>query len=227
MRSRYAVDGELRLRFQSDLIPLLEPLRRRAMGITRNHADAEDLLQETMVKAYTGFRTFQLGSNFHAWLSRILINTYISDYRKRQHLPTQCPFDDIVGSLPADVSNGVQGLRSVEDEALNALPDEKIRAAMLALPEPFRLAVYYADIEGFRPKEIADLMRIPVGTVNSRLHRGRRFLRRLLTDVAQQLTAHPTPRVSTEPENTLPAKVSPSRGIEDASLNTLSKGNFR
>jgi RNA polymerase sigma-70 factor, ECF subfamily len=179
-------DGELSARFQSDVIPLLEPLYHHAMRMTRNHADAEDLVQETMVKAYAGFRTFQPGGNFHAWLHRILINTYMSGYRKQQCRPTQYPIDDIAGAqLAANAQHRASGLHSAEEQALERLGDNRIRAALQALPEQFRLAVYYADVEGFRSKEIADFMRTPVGTVTSRLHRGRRLLRRLLADAAQ------------------------------------------
>jgi len=180
------VDGDLSARFQSDVIPLLEPLHHHAMRMTRNHADAEDLVQETMVKAYAGFRTFEPGGNFHAWLHRILINTYISRYRKQQSRPAEYPIDDIAGAQLANTPHKASGLRSAEEQALERLGDNRIRAAMQALPEQFRLAVYYADVEGFRSREIADLMRTPLGTVMSRLHRGRRLLRRLLADGAQQ-----------------------------------------
>ena len=180
-------DGELSARFQSDVIPLREPLYRHAVRLTRNHADAEDLAQETMVKAYAGFRTFEPGGNFAAWLHRILINTYISGYRKQLCRPVQHPTADITDmELAPNTANLASGLRSAEEQALERLGDNRIRAAMEALPKPFRLAVYYADVEGFRCREIADLMRTPVGTVLSRLHRGRFLLRRLLADVAQQ-----------------------------------------
>jgi RNA polymerase sigma-70 factor (ECF subfamily) len=179
-------DGELSARFQSDVIPLLEPLYQRAMRMTRNHADAEDLLQETMVKAYAGFRTLQPGGNFAAWLHRILMNTYISGYRKQQCRPTQYPIDDIAGARLANTPHRASALHSAEEQALERLGDNQIQAAMQALPEQFRLAVYYADVEGLRSREIADLMRTPVGTVMSRLHRGRRLLRCLLADGAQR-----------------------------------------
>jgi len=180
-------DGELSARFQSDVIPLREPLYRHAVRLTRNHADAEDLAQETMVKAYAGFRTFEPGGNFAAWLHRILINNYISGYRKQLCRPVQHPTADITDmELAPNTANLASGLRSAEEQALERLGDNRIRAAMEALPKPFRLAVYYADVEGFRCREIADLMRTPVGTVLSRLHRGRFLLRRLLADVAQQ-----------------------------------------
>ena len=180
-------DGELSARFQSDVIPLREPLYRHAVRLTRNHADAEDLAQETMVKAYAGFRTFEPGGNFAAWLHRILINNYISGYRKQQCRPVQHPTADITDmELAPNTANLASGLRSAEEQALERLGDNRIRAAMEALPKPFRLAVYYADVEGFRCREIADLMRTPVGTVLSRLHRGRLLLRRLLAGVAEQ-----------------------------------------
>jgi RNA polymerase sigma-70 factor (ECF subfamily) len=185
-QARRAAYGDLSARFQSDVIPLREPLYEHAMRMTRNHADAEDLLQETMVNAYTGFRTFEQGGNFAAWLHRILINTHISSYRKQQCRPAQCPIDDITGAQLANTPHMASGLRSAEEQALERLSDNQIRDALQALPEQFRLAVYYADVEGFRSKEIADLMRTPVGTVTSRLHRGRRLLRHLLADRAQQ-----------------------------------------
>ena len=187
VQPRHVTDGELSAQFQSDMIPLREPLYRHAVRLTRNHADAEDLAQETMVKAYAGFRTFEPGGNFAAWLHRILINNYISGYRKQQCRPVQHPTADITDmELAANTANLASSLRSAEEQALERLGDNRIRAAMEALPKPFRLAVYYADVEGFRCREIADLMRTPVGTVLSRLHRGRFLLRRLLADVAQQ-----------------------------------------
>jgi RNA polymerase sigma-70 factor (ECF subfamily) len=182
-----ATEAEVTARFERDAAPLLAPLYRQALRMTHNHADAEDLLQETMAKAYAGFRTFREGSNFNAWLHRILINAYITSYRKKQRRPAQYPTDEFTDpQLAANAQHMAGGLRSAEDQALDALPDNEIRAAMQALPEQFRTAVYYADIQGFRFKEIAELMDTPIGTVMSRLHRGRRILRRLLADVAKQ-----------------------------------------
>ena len=181
-----AADGELGARFQSAVIPLLEPLYQHAMRMTRNHADAEDLVQETMVNAYAGFRTSEPGGDFTAWLHRILTNTYISSYRKQQCRSAQCPIDDITGAQLANTPHAASGLRSAEAQALERLGDKQVRDALHALPEQVRLAVYYADVEGFRSKEIADLLRTPVGTVTCRLHRGRRLLRGLLAEFAQQ-----------------------------------------
>jgi RNA polymerase sigma-70 factor (ECF subfamily) len=180
-------DAELSARFERDVIPLVAGLYRQAMRITRNHDDAEDLLQETMLKAYSGFHMFREGSNLGAWVYRILTNAYINGYRKRQRQPAQHPTDQFTDlQLATEAQHSARGLRSAEEEALEALPDNAIRLAMQALPEQFRTAVYYADIEGYRFKEIAELTGTPIGTVMSRLHRGRRQLRRLLADVARE-----------------------------------------
>jgi RNA polymerase sigma-70 factor, ECF subfamily len=173
--------SELAARFQRDATPLLPELHQRALRLTRNHHDAEDLVQDTMANAYRGYPTFKEGSNFRAWLYRIELNTYISDYRKSKRRPTQYPTAEVTElEVLADASG--RGPRSAEDQALAALPNSDVTSAMRALPEQFRTAVYYADVAGYPFKEIAELTNAPIGTVMSRLHRGRRHLRRILVD---------------------------------------------
>ncbi|KXO88288.1 RNA polymerase [Tsukamurella pulmonis] len=178
---------QLTARFEAEALPLLDQLYGAALRMTRNPADAEDLVQETYVKAYSAFRSFKKGTNLKAWLYRILTNTYINGYRKKQRQPAQYPTDEITDyQLAATAEHSSTGLRSAEIEALDALPDDEIKEALAKLPEDFRMAVYYADVEGFPYKEIAEIMGTPIGTVMSRLHRGRRQLRTELEGVARE-----------------------------------------
>lgn len=174
-------------RFERDAIPYLDQLYSAAMRMTRNPQDAEDLVQETFAKAYSSFHQFKEGTNLKAWLYRILTNTFINSYRKKQRQPQISMDEDVEDwQLARAESHTSGGLKSAEMEALEGLPDSDVKEALAKLPEDFRLAVYLADVEGFPYKEIAEIMDTPIGTVMSRLHRGRRQLRAMLTDYARE-----------------------------------------
>src|SRR3954468_22018000 len=175
--------------FEAQAMEFMPSLYTAALRMTRNPADAEDLVQETYLKAYRGFGGFEQGTNLKAWLYRILTNTFINSYRSKQRRPDETELDEAedlylyrrLGGLEA-ASMG----RSAEDELMDWFTDAEVKTAMESLPEQFRIAVILADIEGFSYKEIAEILDIPIGTVMSRLHRGRKSLQKQLYGFAAE-----------------------------------------
>ena len=160
-----------------------------ALRMTRNAADAEDLVQETYLRAYRGFGGFEEGTNLRAWLYRILTNAYINTYRARQRRPEESNLDDVEDLYLYRRLGGLEGARagqSAEEELLEHITDSEVKAALESLPEQFRMAVLLADVEGFSYKEIAEILDIPIGTVMSRLHRGRKALQKKLYEFAME-----------------------------------------
>ncbi len=177
---------ERHARFETEALQFLDQLYAAALRMTRNPADAEDVVQETYAKAYASFHQFTPGTNLKAWLYRILTNTYINSYRKKQREPQISDGENIEDwQLARAESHTSSGLKSAEMVALENLPDSDIKEALQQLPPDFRLAVYLADVEGFAYKEIAEIMGTPIGTVMSRLNRGRNQLRNLLAEYAR------------------------------------------
>lgn len=180
-------EDDLTTRFEDEAMPLIDQLYGGALRMTRNPADAEDLVQETYIKAYQAFKSFKPGTNLKAWLYRIMTNTYINSYRKKQRQPTQTSAEEVTDrQIYTTSSHDSTGLQSAEVQALERMPNQKIVAAMNELSEDYRMVVFYADVEGLAYKEIAEIMGTPLGTVMSRLHRGRKQLRSMLKEVAHE-----------------------------------------
>lgn len=176
---------QLAVRFEREVIPLRDQLYAAALRMTHNPADAEDLIQETMLRAFIAFESFTEGTNLKAWLRRILTNSYINIYRKRKRRPPQASIDGMsdwqIGRAGSQLSHATS---SAEATVLGRMPADELKDALDRLPNEFRVAVYLADVEGFSYKEIAKIVDAPIGTINSRLHRGRQQLRRHLLDIA-------------------------------------------
>ncbi|WP_017601257.1 MULTISPECIES: sigma-70 family RNA polymerase sigma factor [Nocardiopsis] len=178
---------EQTLDFATAVTPFADQLYPTALRMTRNPADAEDLVQETFAKAFANFHQFRAGTNLRAWLYRILTNTFINSYRKKQREPRQETTDEIKDwQLAAAEAHTSSGMRSAETEVLDHLPDSDIKLALARLPEEFQEVIYLVDIEGYAYKEVAARMGTPLGTVMSRLHRARRQLREMLADYGRE-----------------------------------------
>jgi RNA polymerase sigma-70 factor (ECF subfamily) len=175
--------------FTEQAMEFMPSLYAAALRMTRNPADAEDLVQETYLKAYRAWHTFQQGTNLKAWLYRILTNTFINSYRSKKRRPEQTELDEVEDLYLYRRLGGLEAVaagRSAEDEVMDLFTDTDVKAAIEALPEQFRLAVLLADVEGFSYKEIAEILGIPIGTVMSRLHRGRKGLQKALLGFGEQ-----------------------------------------
>ena len=181
--------------FADDAMPLMDQLYSAALRMTRNAADAEDLVQETYLKAYRGYERFEEGTNLKAWMYRILTNSYINRYRAKQRRPDETDLDDVEDMYLYRRLGGEQSTlgESAEESFLTSVTDEAVKHAIEALPENFRIAVLLADVEGFAYKEIAEILDIPIGTVMSRIHRGRKALEKQLHDYAGERNLLPDP----------------------------------
>jgi RNA polymerase sigma-70 factor (ECF subfamily) len=174
-------------KFAEEATPFMDSLYAAAMRMTRNPSDAEDLVQETYLKAYRGFGGFEEGTNLKAWLYRILTNTFINTYRAKKRRPMESELDEVEDLYLYRRLGGIEAAtagRSPETEVLERMPESDVKEAVESLPEQFRMAVLLADVEGFAYKEIAEILDIPIGTVMSRLHRGRKLLQKRLWDFA-------------------------------------------
>ena len=174
-------------RFERDAMQYTSQLYAAALRYTKNQHNSQDLVQDTYAKAFTSFHQFEPGTNLKAWLYRILTTTFINTYRKDQRRPLISDGEVEDWQLAASASHTSDQGKSAEDEVLENLPDGEVKRALQEIPEEFRLAVFYADVEGYAYKEIADILGIPSGTVMSRLHRGRKLLRAMLMAYAKEL----------------------------------------
>ena len=175
--------------FADQAMEFMPALYTAALRMTRNAAEAEDLVQETYLKAYRAFGSFEQGTNLKAWLYKILTNTFIDAYRSRRRRPEQTEIEDVEDLYLYRRLGGLEGAtagRSAEEEVLDHFTDSDVKEALESLPETFRMAVLLADVEGFSYREIADIMEIPIGTVMSRLHRGRRALQKALLEFGME-----------------------------------------
>jgi RNA polymerase sigma-70 factor, ECF subfamily len=179
------------IQFERDIVPQIGNLYPAALRMTRNHSDAEDLVQETITKAYSALHQFTPGTNMRAWLHRILTNTFINTCRKRKREPNEALSMELTEDFQHSGDPLHQGARSAESEALDRLADSEVLTALRNLPEEFRVPIYLADIEGYPYRDIASLMGTPIGTVMSRLHRGRSKLRQALQSYAPRVVKIP------------------------------------
>jgi RNA polymerase sigma-70 factor (ECF subfamily) len=180
-----ANSADLAARFTAEAMQYTNQLYSAALRYTKNPHDAQDLVQDTYAKAFTSFHQFEPGTNLKAWLYRVLTTTFINNYRKDQRRPQVSDSEVEDWQLHAAASHTSDQGKSAEDEVLENLPDGDVKRALEEIPEEFRMVVYYADVEGYSYKEIAEILAIPSGTVMSRLHRGRKLLRNLLADYAK------------------------------------------
>ena len=173
--------------FANEAMQYAGQLYNAALRMTRNRSDAEDLVQETYLRAYRGYGGFEDGTNLRAWLFRILTNTYINSYRAKQRRPQETELNDVEDLyLYRRISNVKSASRSAEDTLFEMFTDDEVKSALESLPESFRLPVLLADVQEFSYKEIAEMLDIPIGTVMSRLHRGRKAMQKALIDFATE-----------------------------------------